>query len=92
MLRTLLRVAGPYRVTFSSEVWRRIGQMPSDAFQALQAALEKIAEAMGEARPVGESEQTELRATVEGLLITYQRDDATRTIILLDVRSASSER
>jgi hypothetical protein len=83
-----MHVTGPYRVTFSSEVWKRIGTIPSDTFQALHAVLEDIAGSMGTELPAGQDAQSELRTTAGGLAITYQRDDATRTVTLLDFHPA----
>jgi mRNA-degrading endonuclease RelE of RelBE toxin-antitoxin system len=82
--------AGSYRVTFSAEAWKRIGMLPHSTFQALQAALDDVANTLGSGRPSGEHTNTELRAQAAGLSIVYQRDDATRTITLVDFLPAPS--
>jgi mRNA-degrading endonuclease RelE of RelBE toxin-antitoxin system len=92
MPRSPHRAAGLYRVTFSSDVWKRIGLISSETFHALQAALEAIASDLGAARPDGEDAQSEIRATVAGLVLTYQRDDATRTLTLLDFSEAPARK
>jgi hypothetical protein len=93
MLRSRARAAaGPYRVTFSSDAWKKIGLSPTATFQALQYALDSIASTLGARRPPGEGAQSELCTQVAGLLIIYQRDDATRTLTVVDFLPASVER
>jgi mRNA-degrading endonuclease RelE of RelBE toxin-antitoxin system len=90
MRRSPSRVAGPYRVNFSPEAWKKIGRISSGAFFALQEALEHIAGEMGSERPHDEGAHSELHTEVEGLRVIYQRDDDTRTLTLLEIRPASS--
>ncbi len=59
--------------------------MPAATFRALQETLEHIASTMGSVRPEGEDSRSELSATVEGLTVIYQRDDALRTLTLVDI-------
>jgi hypothetical protein len=89
MLRHPSRVAGPYRVNFSPEAWKKVGLMPSSTFQSLQEALERIAREMGSARPEGEDSSSALHAEVEGLVVIYQRDDASMTLTLVDILRAA---
>lgn len=90
MQRSVHRVAGQYRVTFSSEAWRLIGIMPSATFQSLQVALDRIADAPPLAAAAARSP---LRATLDGLTVVYEQDDAARVLRVLDiVREASRVR
>jgi hypothetical protein len=83
-----MRVPGPYKVIFSSEAWKKVGQMPAGTFVLLEQALERIANEMGSTRPEGEDSHSELRTGVQGLTILYQRDDAARTLTLVDIIQA----
>lgn len=69
----------------------KVGQLPGGPFAQLQQALERIANEMGSVRPEGEDSQSELRTDVRGLTILYQRDDATRTLTLVDIIQALKE-
>jgi hypothetical protein len=60
MSRSPTRAAGPYRVHFTSDAWKKIGQLSTASFQVIQAALEEIASGMGTARPVGDDADTPL--------------------------------
>jgi mRNA-degrading endonuclease RelE of RelBE toxin-antitoxin system len=91
MLRSPHRVFGPYRVLFSSEAWRKIGQISSDTFQVLQAAMDQVARALTTKRLEGEDATTELRVHTQGLEIIYQRDDEKRTVTLLDFAVTDAE-
>jgi hypothetical protein len=82
MDRSVHRVAGQYRVTFSPEAWRLIGIMPSAAFQSLQLALERIA---GSPPPVAADAPSPLRATLDGLTVVYELDEADRTLRVVDI-------
>jgi hypothetical protein len=46
---------------------------------------------MGTERPQDEGAHSELQTDVEGFRVTYQRDDETRTLTLLDIRAVPSE-
>jgi hypothetical protein len=82
MERSVQRVAGPYRVSFSPEAWRLIGIMPSVTFQSLQRALERIADAP---RGVAAEVQSQLSATLDGLTVVYELDDAERTLRVVNI-------
>jgi mRNA-degrading endonuclease RelE of RelBE toxin-antitoxin system len=92
MLRPSARVAGPYRVTFSPEAWRKIGLIPSSTFEALQVAVDRLASNLGSRSLPGEDAHTKQRLRAAGLHIVYQRDDETRTLTVVEFlpdRSAS---
>lgn len=76
---------------FFADAWKKVGLLPSSGFQSLQAALDGLAGNLGGWRPPGEDAQTELHAQAAGLLILYHRDDATRTLTLVDFLPASPE-
>lgn len=89
MFRQHTRVAGAYRVIFSAEAWKEIGRLSSTTFQALQEALEQLAQ---QGRP-GTSVDTapvSITFTVDALTIHCQRDDQARALILQHVTPASS--
>jgi hypothetical protein len=87
MLRPIHRVAGSYRVTFSPEAWRLIGSMPSALFQSLQPALDRIASSPSR----GASEtSTRLSATLDGLTVVYELNDAARTLTVVNILRAGS--
>jgi hypothetical protein len=89
MERSVHRVAGAYRVTFSPEAWRLIGIMSSAAFQSLQRALDLIADSP---RRVATEEQSRLSATLDDLTVVYELDEAERTLIVVNiVRSGAGE-
>jgi mRNA-degrading endonuclease RelE of RelBE toxin-antitoxin system len=92
MLRSPARFASSYRVTLSSEAWKRIGLLPYSTFQKVRAALDSLASNLGARRPPGEDADTELRTRAAGLLLLYQRDDDTRTVTLVDFLPAPPER
>jgi hypothetical protein len=79
----------PYRVAFDPQAWQQIGQMPTRTFQALQAALDAIAQEMDAAPQPSDGAEIERRTTAAGLVVTYQRNDATRTLTVLEIRPAS---
>jgi hypothetical protein len=81
MFRQHTRVAGAYRVTFSSEAWSEIGRLSSPQFIALQQALEQLAQ---QSRPGTSSEgtPTQFTFTVDSLVIRCERDDTARTLTL----------
>jgi hypothetical protein len=86
-----MRDVGPYKVIFSSDAWKKVGLIPGGTFLLLQQALERIANEMGSRRPEGEDSSSELRTNVQGLTIRYQRDDAARTLTLVDIIQAPKE-
>jgi hypothetical protein len=79
-------------VTFSPDAWKKVGLSHAATFQALQRAVDNIASSMGSRRPPGEDARTELTVQAAGLLIIYQRDDATRTVTIVDFLPASFDR
>jgi hypothetical protein len=81
----------PYRVSFSPQAWQQIGQMPHGTFQALQAALDAIAQGMDATAETGDSAESERRRLAPGLVVTYQRDNATRSLTILEIRPVPSE-
>jgi hypothetical protein len=76
------RVAGSYRVTFSPEAWRLIGSMPSNTFQSLQRALERIADSP---RRAGMEPAPDLSATLDNLTIIYKLNDAERVLTVVNI-------
>lgn len=87
MERSVHRVLGPYRVTFSPEAWRLIGVMPSETFQSLQRALERVADAPGRSAP---EEPSQRSATLDGLTVVYEVNDAERTVSVVDILKVGS--
>jgi hypothetical protein len=87
MERSVHRVAGAYRVTFSPEAWRLIGIMPSATFQSLQRALDRIADSP---RRVATEVQSRLSATLDGLTVVYELDDAERTLTVVNIFRAGT--
>lgn len=87
MERSVHRVVGPYRVTFSPEAWRLIGIMPSATFQSLQRALERIADAPRRDATEGHSQ---LSATMDGLTVVYELNDTERTLSVVNILQAGS--
>jgi hypothetical protein len=84
-----MRATSPYRVLFTSEAWKQIGQISTASFHALQGTLETIANDMGNTRPVGHDADTPLHVTAAGLLLTYQREDESRTLTIVAIGPAS---
>ncbi|WP_224368670.1 type II toxin-antitoxin system RelE family toxin [Hyalangium versicolor] len=83
MFRQHTRVAGAYRVTFSPEAWKEIGRLSSGTFQALQEALEQLAQ---QSKPgTADSASTSLTFSIDSLIIHCERDDQSRTLILQHV-------
>jgi mRNA-degrading endonuclease RelE of RelBE toxin-antitoxin system len=91
MPRASLDDVHPYRVTFAATAWKQVGRISSGAFFELQATLERIAREMGSERPQDEDAHSELQTEVAGLRVTYQRDDQTQTVTLLDIQAVPSE-
>lgn len=87
MLRPIHRVAGSYRVTFSPQAWKLIGSMPSALFQSLQHALERIANSPGRG---GAEASAPLSATLDGLTVVYELNDAGRTLTVVNILRAGS--
>jgi hypothetical protein len=85
MQRPIHRVAGPYRVIFSPEAWRLIGIMPSAIFQSLQHALELIANFPSRAAA---GTPTPMSATLDGLTVIYELDDAERILTVVNILRA----
>ena len=80
MHRTLPRSTGPYRVVFTPQTWKQIGLMPTALFDAFQVAVDNLASTSGKVPPSP--------LTVDGLVVTYERDDAARVITLVDITRA----
>jgi hypothetical protein len=87
MFRQHSRVAGAYRVTFSPEAWSEIGRLSSTTFQALQEALEQLAQQGRPGTPVNETLQL-ITFTVDALVISCERDDKARVLTLQHVTAA----
>lgn len=87
MDRSIHRVAGPYRVTFSPDTWKLIGTMPTAIFQSLQRALESIAEVPHQGSTEGPGWR---RAALDGLTVVYELDHSARTLTVLEVVEAGS--
>lgn len=83
------RVAGSYRVTFSPEAWRLIGSMPSNTFQSLQRALERIADSP---RRQATEAAPDLSASLDDLTIVYRLNDAERVLTVVNILRVGSGR
>jgi hypothetical protein len=79
--------ARPYIIAITPEAWMNISRLPFATFKKFQVAVDAIAADMS-ARPDGEDENTKKRATAEGLVISYQRDDVARKITILRIEVA----
>jgi hypothetical protein len=88
MHRHLPRVASPYRVVFTPQAWREIGLMPTARFEAFQHAVDDLAVKCGRLNVPATGHPELLRFSVEGLVVTYERDDAGRTLKLVDLLRA----
>ena len=86
MHRTLPRATGPCPVVFTPETWKEIGLMPTALFDAFQHAVDDLAAKCGRVNVPGTERPPQLRFTVDPLVVTYQRDDAERTLTLVDIR------
>ncbi|QSQ22505.1 hypothetical protein JY651_46595 [Pyxidicoccus parkwayensis] len=86
MHRILPRAAGPYRVIFAPEAWRQIGLMPTALFEVLQKAVDDLAERCGRLSTPGAEKPVRLSLAVGSLVVLYERDDATRTLLLVDIQ------
>ena len=80
------RPSSPYRIAFDPQAWRQIGQMPHHRFQAFQAALDAIPQEMDTAPQPRESAEIERCTTAAGFVVTDKRNDAERTLTVLEVR------
>jgi hypothetical protein len=79
--------ARPYIIAITPEAWMNISRLPFATFKKFQVAVDAIAADIS-ARPDGEDENTEKRATAEGLVISYKRDDVTRKLTILRLEVA----
>jgi hypothetical protein len=79
--------ARPYIIAITPEAWMNISRLPFATFKKFQVAVDAIAADMS-ARPDGEDENTEKRATAEGLVISYKRDDVARKLTILRLEVA----
>jgi hypothetical protein len=90
MHRTLPRVAGPYRVVFSSQAWKEIGLMPTGGFDALRLAVEDLADRCSRLNARPSAQPVRLSFTVDGRTVLYERDDAARTLTLMEIHQPST--
>ena len=90
MFRQHTRVAGAYRVIFSAEAWKEIGRLSSTTFQALQEALEQLAQ-QGRPGTSADPGPGSITFAVDSLVVHCQRDDQTRTLVLQHVTVASRD-
>jgi hypothetical protein len=91
MPRLAPRATGPYRVVFTPQTWKEIGLMPTALFDAFQRAVDDLAEKCGRLSGPAPEKQPGLRFNVDVLVVTYERDDATRVITLVDITRAHTE-
>ncbi|WP_164017525.1 type II toxin-antitoxin system RelE family toxin [Pyxidicoccus trucidator] len=80
MHRIVPKASGPYRVVFTPQTWKQIGLMPTALFDAFQGAVDNLASSPGKVPPSP--------LAVDGLVVTYERDDAARVITLVDITRA----
>jgi hypothetical protein len=90
MFRQPTRVAGAYRVIFSAEAWKEIGRLSSTTFQALQEALEQLAQ-QGRPGTSMDAGPASITFAIDSLVIHCQRDDQTRTLVLQHVTPAPKD-
>ena len=90
MHRTLPRAAGPYRVVFSPQAWREIGLMPTERFDEFQRGVDDLAAKCGRQGAPASPQPARLSLAVGPLVVHYERDDATRTLLLVDIHRAPS--
>jgi mRNA-degrading endonuclease RelE of RelBE toxin-antitoxin system len=90
MLRSLPAAAGPYRVVFTPQTWKSVGQMPTERFDAFEQVVDDLAEKCGRLNASGARVQGPLRLSVDGLVILYERDDTARVITLIDIVHTSA--
>jgi hypothetical protein len=91
MLRPVPRITSAYRVVFTPQTWKAIGQMPTALFDTFELAVEDLAEKYGRLNASMARVQGPLRLTVAGLTIVYERDDTARVITLTEIVQASTE-
>lgn len=84
-MRPLPSVAGPYRVVFTPQTWKAVGQMPTARFEAFEQTVDDLAEKCGRLNASMARVQGPLRLTVGGLTLLYERDDTARVITLIDI-------
>ncbi|MBZ4335885.1 hypothetical protein NR800_27795 [Corallococcus interemptor] len=77
------RLVLPYRVHYAPPAWREVGRMSSEAFEALQQALARLAERSKSQDSVAGP----ARHRVEGhdLELLYEKDPRASTLTLLAV-------
>lgn len=85
MLRSLPRAQGPYRVVFTPQAWKAVGQMPTAVFDVFERTVEDLADKCGRLNASLAGEQRPLRLTVGALQLHYERDDVARVITLVDI-------
>ena len=90
MLRPHPRIDSAYRVVFTPQAWKAVGQMPTALFDVFEQAVDDLAEKCGRLNASMARVQGPLRLTVGGLVILYERDDTTRVITLADIVQASA--
>lgn len=91
MHRHLPRVSGPYRVVFSAQAWKEIGLMPTARFDAFQHAVDDLAEKCGRLGATPAAQPARLIFMVDALVVHYERDDAARTLTLVEIRRPATE-
>lgn len=85
MHRTLPSPSGPYRVVFTPQAWREIGLMPTVLFDAFQRAVDDLAAKCARLNVSASELPSSSRFTVEALVVAYERDDAGRTLTLVEI-------
>jgi mRNA-degrading endonuclease RelE of RelBE toxin-antitoxin system len=89
MARPPSRGEDPYRISFDASAWHEVGRLSRDTFEALRQAVEAGVKEIENSPPGEHGAQTKLRITAAGLMIVYQRDDATRTLTVLEIHPAA---
>ena len=85
MHRTLPRPSGPYRVVFTPQTWKEIGLMPTPLFDAFQQAVDELASKCARLTAPTSERPALSRFTVDTLVVTYERDDAARSLTLVEI-------
>jgi hypothetical protein len=86
MHRTLPRATSPYRVVFTSQAWKEVGLMPTALFDAFQRAVDDLAAKYGKLNAPVAEQSARQHLSVATLVVTYERDDAARTLMLVEIR------
>jgi hypothetical protein len=86
MHRNLPRATGPYRVVFTPQAWKEVGLMPTALFDAFQRAVDDLAAKYGRLNVPAAELPARQHLTVATLVVTYERDDAARALMLVEIR------